>query len=312
MAMNTSDKLDIGEVASLLFFTRAAAEADQALVSSRLEAPFLPDIGRTWLQQRNNITPPLSVAGLYRLWDDPKSSRPCARCGSRRLLLGADGGGAACFHGFVTLYCPFCREITRGHNQFHPFRAFRDAITRASESSGDAPAVMPIGAALTRLRELRAADLLNPEHPLEAASLKAAHMTPPVLTGHPSAVVEKARALRNISSPELVARVCALKRRIEEEQARKVSATGDELAPLRGAPGIPSPKTRFKEGTLPLDEYRALLKRKRELNASINPDVLQCEMHDRLFAEAGMLLGRHLTDLERSALMSAIQFAERD
>ena len=36
--MKTIETLDIGEVASLLFFTRAAAEADQALASSRQAA----------------------------------------------------------------------------------------------------------------------------------------------------------------------------------------------------------------------------------------------------------------------------------
>ena len=310
--MDTIHTLDVGEVASLLFFTRAALEADQTLASSRLEAPFLPDIGRSWMQQRENITQPLSIAGLYRLWDDPKSSRPCARCGSRRLLLGADGGGMACFHGFVTLYCPFCREITRGHNQFHPFRDFRDAIVRAAESFGDASAVMPIGAVLSRLSELRDADLLDSEHPLEAASLKVARMTPPVLTGHPAIAVEKALAQTRIFSPGVRERILALKTQIEAEQARQVAAAEAELAPLRGAPGRPSPKTRFKEGKLPLAEYQTLLRRKRELNASINPDGLKREMHDRLFTEAGMLLGRNLTYLERSALLSAIQFAERD
>lgn len=42
MAMEKQDTLDIGKVASLLFFTRAAAEADPALASSALRAPFLP------------------------------------------------------------------------------------------------------------------------------------------------------------------------------------------------------------------------------------------------------------------------------
>lgn len=308
--MNTIETLDVGEVASLLFFTRAAAEADQALASSRLEAPFLPDIGRTWMQQRGNITPALSIAGLYRLWDSYKAARPCPRCGARTLLLEAHGGGMCCFHGFVTVYCPFCRETTRFDRGRAPFTPARAAIVEAANADAVTPPGLPVGTALARLRELRNADLLDPVHPLEAASLKAANVTPPVLTGHPAAAIEKARALERVSSSRMMGRIHELKAQIEAEQARQVAATETELAPLRGAPGTPSPKARFKEGQLPLAEYQALLKRKRELNASISPARLQQEMHNRLFAEAGRLLGRHLTDLERSAILSAEHFPE--
>ena len=110
--------------AELLFFTRAAVEADPALANARIDLP----LGRVLIQGRPDRPddPPLAIAGLYRVWDDHAVQAPCPRCGAPRLFLDAAGGGMHRPVAFVHHLCPFCRETNHGHESLWAnFRAVR-------------------------------------------------------------------------------------------------------------------------------------------------------------------------------------------
>ena len=87
----------ISDFAENLFFTRAAVEADSALANVRIEGPAAGPFGRARMPQKRDApdSGTLTLAGLFRVWDDPASSRPCRRCGARRLFLHASAGGGA-------------------------------------------------------------------------------------------------------------------------------------------------------------------------------------------------------------------------
>lgn len=308
--MKEHNTLDIGEVASLLFFTRAAVEADPALASSTLKSPFLHEICRVWFQQPGNATPPLTIANIYRLWDSGAASRPCRRCGTRMLLLGGNGGcGGASFFGFVDYYCPFCREkLERKRISLSTFHELQDKIVDLVKNHPASGPGLPTGSALAKLGELRAADLADPGHPLEAASLKAAGVSPPVLTGHPDDAVSRAQAFLVVSTPTILKSIKMRKAQVEASHADRVAKVDAKLAPLRGAPGKPSPKFLFKTGELSMEEYRNILQMRRKLNAEISPEKLRQEIEESVVSETRKQLdGRLLTDLEQEALLSVLK-----
>ena len=158
--------------AELLFFTRAAVEADPALANARIDVP----LGRVSVQGRPDRPddPPLAIAGLYRVWDDHAAQAPCPRCGAPRLFLDAAGGGMHRLVAFVHRLCPFCRETNHGHESLWAnFRAVRDAVRAAREAGASLPPGLPFSEAVERLRALRAADLRNPQRPLTATPPRA-------------------------------------------------------------------------------------------------------------------------------------------
>ena len=305
--MNEQNKLRIEDVASLLFFTRAAAEPDPALASSVLEAPFLPRIGMTILQWPGSLSPSLTIAGLYRVWDSGVALRLCWRCGSRMLFLEGRGGvGGASFFGFLNFYCPFCREMGKDRVSCPAYREVERTVSDIVKGQSATNPGLPIGDAMAKLGEFRTADLLDSGHPLEKASLKAAGVSPPVLTGHPDEAVMWAQALQLVSSPKILEFIRKLKANLQAGQAKRVAEVEAELAPLRGARGKPSPKHLFNCGDLSLEEYRKILHRKRELNASINPEKLHREIEDRAVEKTSKILGRELTHFEHVALLSLL------
>ena len=298
------------DLAELLFFTRAAVEADSALSAVRIEGPLAHGFGLARMPQRADWAnpAPLTIAGLYRVWDNPEASLPCQRCGARRLFLDASAGATHRLIAFVHLLCPFCRETNHGQEEtFTLFKTVRNVCVQAAEADAATPSSgLPFSAAIARLRALRDADLLDPTHPLETASLAAAHVRPPVLTGHPLAAIEDARIRARIATPERIARACSLREEILAEQRRAIDEAEAALAPLRGRPGVPSPKERFKRGELSLADYRAILAQKRLLAAPINTEHLRRELDDRLVRDAESGLGRILSDNERRVFLEAV------
>lgn len=261
-----------------------------------------------WFQQPGNVTPPLTISNLYRLWDSGVASRQCPRCGTRVLVLdNRRGFGGASFFGFVNYYCQFCREKGNKRVTYGIFTELRRTIRELVEKHPATDPGLPIGDALTKLGELRAADLLDPMHPLETASIKAAGISPPVLTGHHDNAIRRAEALQLVSSPEILESIRKLKAQTEARQAACAAKVEAELAPLRGARGKASPKALFKNGELSLEEYKKILHRKRKLNASISPGKYRCELEESVVRKTRKLLdGRLLTDLEREALLSVL------
>ena len=167
--------METKDFAELLFFTRAAVEADPALAGARIDVP----LGRVAIQGRPDRPddPPLAIAGLYRVWDDHAVQVPCPRCGAPRLLLDAAGGGMHRLVALVHRLCPFCRETNHGRESpWANFRAVRDAVRAAREAGASLSPGLPFPEAVERLRALRAADLRDPRRPLEEASLAAARV----------------------------------------------------------------------------------------------------------------------------------------
>lgn len=296
--------------AELLFFTRAAVEADSALSTIRIEGPLAHGFGLARMPQKADWAnpTPLTIAGLYRVWDNPEASLPCERCGARRLFLDASAGAIHRLIAFVHLLCPFCRETNHGREAtFTLFKTIRDVCVQVAEADASTPSSgLPFSAAIARLRTLRDTDLLDPTHPLETASLAAAHVRPPVLTGHPLAAIEDARIRARIATPERIARACSLREEIRAEQRRVIEEAEVALAPLRGRPGVPSPKERFKRGELSLSDYRAILAQKRSLAAPINTEHLRRELDTRLVRDIESNLGRFLSADERRVFLDAV------
>ena len=108
MSMNDS------EIARLLYFTRAAVEDDSALLGARIGYPASDWFGRVWAESPQDevgwppvkdITAPLSMAGIYRLWDNEDTAAKCHRCGSRMLFLRLNGP-----NGHLMQHSGFLRE----------------------------------------------------------------------------------------------------------------------------------------------------------------------------------------------------------
>ena len=304
----------ISDFAETLFFTRAAVEADPALPNVRIEGPAAGPFGRARMPQKRDApdSGTLTLAGLFRVWDDPASSRPCRRCGSRRLFLHASAGGTS--HLIVRIHrlCPFCRDTDvecEGYEGFKRFGTVQDACRRAAEADAATPPGIPFGAAIAHLRALRDADLLDPAHPLEAASLAAARVRPPVLTGHPPAAVEEARLRAAHATPEAIARALAARAEALADEKRLVAEAEARRAALLGRPGEPSPKTRFKRGEMSLADYRAFLAAKRAINAGIDPQSLQRARQERIVRAAESVLGRRLPSSVRGIFLAAVEEA---
>lgn len=297
--------------ADLLFFTRAAVEADPALANARIDVP----LGRVSVQGRPDRPddPPLAIAGLYRVWDDHAVQSPCPRCGAPRLFLDAAGGGMHRLVAFVHRLCPFCRETNHGHESLWAnFRAVRDAVRSAREAGASLPPGLPFSEAVERLRALREADLRDPRRPLEAASLAAARVVPPAVSGAAADAARAASLLDRVADPALVARALSVREGVLADQRRRVAEADAALAPLRGHPGVPSPKERFRRGELSQAEYRGILERKRALLAPVRPEVLGRELDDALVRDAEARLGRSLEPFARALFLAAVESAAAD
>lgn len=304
----------ISDFAENLFFTRAAVEADSALANVRIEGPAAGPFGRARMPQKRDApdSGTLTLAGLFRVWDDPASSRPCRRCGSRRLFLYASAGGTSHLIVRIHRFCPFCRDTDvecEGYEGIKRFWAVQDACRRAAEADAATPPGIPFGAAIAHLRALRDADLLDPAHPLEAASLALARVRPPVLTGHPPAAVEAARLRACCATPEAIARALAARAEALADEKRLVAEAEARRAALLGRPGEPSPKTRFKRGEMPLADYRAFLAAKRAIRDGIDPLRLLHVRQDRIVRAAESVLGRRLPSSVRGVFLAAVEEA---
>ena len=295
--------------AELLFFTRAAVEADPALANVRIEGPSAGGFGLVSIQGRPDLpdVPALSFAGLYRVWDDIAASLPCPCCGARRLFLGASGGGMHRLIAFVRLHCPFCHETeSRSESRWADFKAVREAVRAARLAHAATPAGLPFDDAMLRLRALRAADLAVPARPLERRSLAAARVVPPVLSGRDAAAVRDARLRALVSVPDLLDRARSVRDGVLAAQRRRVAEAEAALAPLRGRPGEPGPKARFKRGELTEREYCDILRRRRELAGPIAPDRLRRELEDALVRTAEEVLGGPLGARARELFLEAV------
>lgn len=304
----------ISDFAETLFFTRAAVEADPALANVRIEGPAAGPFGRARMPQKRDApdSGTLTLAGLFRVWDDPASSRTCRRCGSRRLFLHASAGGTSHLIVRIHRFCPFCRDTDiecEGYEGFKRFGTVQDACRRAAEADAATPPGIPFGAAIAHLRSLRDADLLDPAHPLEAASLALARARPPVLTGHPPAAVEAARLRACCATPEAIARALAARAEALADEKRLVAEAEARRAALLGRPGEPSPKTRFKRGEMPLADYRAFLAAKRAIRDGIDPLRLLHVRQDRIVRAAEAVLGRRLLSSARGIFLDAVEEA---
>ena len=227
------------EIARLLFFTRAAAEADPELAGARIDSPAMLWLGRAWTATPEDektwppctdITAPLSIAAIYRLWDDPESAGHCRCCGSRMLFLRLKGRYTPDCHGFHSGYCPFCDTDNTGRPTeigAATFRAARRIVERIAVADASTPRGMPFKKAVARLMELRDADLLDPAHPLEVASMERAHAAPPVLGGHPARECEEARIRAAIAPRELATRLAAVRDEALDLLFHEHAATGD-------------------------------------------------------------------------------------
>ncbi len=304
----------VSDFAETLFFTRAAVEADPALPNVRIEGPAAGPFGRARMPQKRDApdSGTLTLAGLFRVWDDPASYRPCRRCGSRRLFLHASAGGTSHLIVRIHRFCPFCRDTDvecEGYEGIKRFWAVQDACRRAAEADAATPPGIPFAAAIAHLRALRDADLLDPAHPLEAASLAAARVRPPVLTGHPPAAVEAARLRACCTTPEAIARALAARAEALADEQRLVAEAEARRTALLGRPGEPSPKTRFKRGEMPLADYRAFLAEKRAIRDGIDPLRLLRVRQDRIVRAAEAVLGRRLLSSARGIFLAAVEEA---
>ncbi|MBQ6102799.1 MAG: hypothetical protein IJL06_03920, partial [Kiritimatiellae bacterium] len=80
-------------------------------------------------------------------------------------------------------------------------------------------------------------------------------------------------------------------------------------APLRGRPGEPGPKARFKRGELTEREYCGILRRRRELAEPIAPDRLRRELEGALVRVAEDFLGGPLEARARGIFLAAVEEA---
>jgi hypothetical protein len=305
----------ISDFAETLFFTRAAVEADPALANVRIEGPAAGKFGLVSMQGRPDLpdVPALSFAALFRVWDDIAASLPCPRCGARRLFLGATGGATHRLIAFIRLHCPFCHETEgRSESRWADYKAVRETVRAARLALADSPAGLPFDEAMQRLRALRAADLAVLAHPLERRSLAAARVVPPVLSGRAADAVRDARLRALVSAPDLLDRARSVRDGVLAAQRRRVAEAEAALAPLRGRPGEPGPKARFKRGELTEREYCDILRRRRELAEPIDPRRLRRELEDALVRAAEKALGGPIGARARELVLAAVEEASAD
>lgn len=289
-----------------LFFTQAAVLADPALAGARVGG-MLADFPDTAFMGKHDgdDRPPLSLGAIVKLWSDPDSDiLHCPRCGARRLFLRANGGGLCNMHHWAIWLCPFCNERQPGRlpNGGHAevdrdaWKAARAAAIRArdAEEADPPPPGVRFEEAVARIRALRDADLLDPEHPLEAASLASAGVAAPVLTGHHPADVGAARLRAEFITPDVVARVAAVRNEILARQRQLVADVESKLDGMRGHPGAPGPKTRFKRGEISQEEYRAILAEKESLLESIDETRRSRELACGMVRAAEEVLGKSI------------------
>ncbi len=321
--------MDKSSFASILFFTRAAVRRDPALANARLGGPF-SDWG---VIPVNHYTDPekdslaLTLDGLLHAWDAPEVLRICPDCLSPMLFIDGKGGGMLHWHFNVTWFCPLCERTDRrgisglseGEAILNPIRA---VFRRIRGETADSTEGLPFPEALARIRALRDADLLDPLHPLEAASVAQNPLALHAIQDHPpkwfqanrrrrrlELAVRDARIRAELLTPERLAAARTLLADVQERQKEVCAAAETELANLRAHPGESGPKTRLWRGEITNDDYRALVARKRELAASLRPERLAADRAAAIAAPLEQELGRALTANERRVFVTAVEEA---
>ena len=314
--------------AELLFFTRAAVRRDPALANARLAGAFA-DWGVLRVNGRRSDKgeddPPLTLGGLLRAWEDPDILRVCPHCLAPALFLQGGGGGMLHWIFSCKWHCPFCGRaderkscgISEGEACFAPIRA---AFRRHRRASAAEPDGLPFAEALFRLRALRDADLLNPSHPLEAASVAqvplALHALQDKQPGwfessrrrrRRDAAIRDARIRTDLATLERVAAARDRLPALLAKQEESCKALAAELASLRAHPGDPGPKVRLWRGEITHEEYRAIQARKRELADAIRPARLAADRAAALSRELEAELGRALSADEKRAFLEAVE-----
>ena len=322
--------MDQASFASLLFFTRAAVMRDPALANARLGEPFA-DWGGVSINRgkagAGKSGQPLSLAALFRAWDNQEVLRICPDCLASMLFLhgGCNGGGMFHRRYQIAWHCPFCekthwREIwgmSEGEAVVDPIHA---VFRHIQSKTKDIPPGLPFAEALARLRALRDADLLNPSHPLAAESIAQNPLARHALESRwPSwlqarrrrrrleAAVRDARIRAELITPERLAAARARLNEVSARQAELRAVAATELDETRYNPGNPGPKVRFWRCEITDADYRAIKARKRELKASLRPKRIAA---DRVAAIVGPLeqeLGRPLSADERRVFCAAVE-----
>lgn len=319
--------MDKTSFASMLFFTRAAVRRDPALASARLGGPFA-DWGAIPVNHHTDPEkdgPALMLGGLLRAWDDPEVLRICPDCLSPMLFIDGRGGGMLHWHFDITWFCPFCERTDRcgisglaeGEAILNPIRA---VFRRLRGETAEAPEGLPFPEALARIRALRDADLLDPLHPLEAASVAQNPLALHAIQDHPpkwfqanrrrrrlELAVRDARIRAELLTPERLASARTLLAGVLERQKEACAAAESELANLRSRPGESGPKTRLWRGEITNDDYSAIVARKRELAASLRPDRLAADRAAAIVVPLEQELGRALTADERRVFVTSVE-----
>ena len=314
--------------ADLLFFTRAAVRRDPALANARLAGEFAEwGVLRVngYRSDKGEDDPPLTLDALLRVWDDPEVLRICPRCLAPMLFIKGGGGGMLHWVFGLDWHCPFCNRVERRATHglsdgLAAFKPLRSAIRRIRSESSTAPAGLPFAEALARLRALRDADLLNPAHPLESASVAQVPLALHALQDKPpgwfessrrrcrmAAAVRDARIRAELATLE---RVAAARERLPALLARQeeaCKALAAELASLRAAPGEAGPKARLRSGELAPEDFRAIQARKRELVAALRPARLAADRAAALSRELEAELGRALSADEQRVFLEAVE-----
>ena len=322
--------MDEASFASLLFFTRAAVMRDPALANARLGEPF-SDWGGVPINRgkagAGKGGRPLSLAALFRAWDNQEVLRICPDCLAPMLFLHGVCHRRLSHCRFQRAwYCPFCekkhwREIlgsmSEGKAVIDPIHA---VFRHIQSETKDIPPGLPFAEALARLQALRDADLLDPAHPLAAESIAQNPLARHALESRwPSwlqarrrrrkleAAVRDARIRAELITPE---RLAAARARLDEVMARQKelrALAATELDETRYNPGDPGPQVRFWRCEITDADYRAIRARKRELKASLRPKRIAA---DRVAAIVGPLeqeLGRPLSADERRVFCAAVE-----
>ena len=319
--------MDKSSFASMLFFTRAAVRRDQALASACLGSPFA-DWGAIpvnhYIDQEKD-GPALTLDGLLRAWDDPDVLRICPGCLAPMLFIDGKGWGMLNLHFAITWFCPFCeRTDRRGISGLSEWEAIlnpiRTVFRRIRNETAGAPEGLPFPEALARIRALRDADLLNPLHPLESASVAQNPLALHALQDRPpkwfqanrrrrrlELAVRDARIRAELLTPERLASARTLLANVLERQKEACAAAESELANLQDCPGESGPNVRLWRGEITNDDYCAIVARKRELAASLRPDRLAADRAAAIVAPLEEELGRTLTADERRIFSAAVE-----
>lgn len=316
--------------ASLLFFTRAAVLRNPVLANARLAGAFA-DWGVLLVNGHRSATdtdyPPLTLAALLRAWDDPNVLRICPSCHAPMLFLHAGGGGMLHWVFHIEWLCPFCektdqREI-RGLSNGEEFLApIRETFRRIRHEAVDAPDGLPFDEALARLRDLRDADLLDSSHRLTSESIAQVPLALHALQDHPpgwfeanrrrsrlAAAVRDARIRAELATPKRVADARALLGNVLAQQDKDCAAAEAELAALRVSRGGAGPRLRLQRGEISPEDYGAIVARKRELAAFLQPEHLAAERAAALARNLEKELNRTLTADERRVFLDVVENA---